>query len=167
MTGPGREYASTADFCSLFKAETNRFYFLCRLLNENAEMAEQCFARSLENCLHSHRVFKDWAQRWATHSIIKTAIQMNSPLRAEPNGQVNGSTRKQEMLVSVVETLTPLERFVYVMTVLERYPYQECATLLASNLREVRAARERALSKLATNPEMLRATQSLALRMTS
>ena len=76
VTRPGRDYATIADFCGLFKAEANRFYYLCRLLVGDTR-AEQCFVSSLENCLLSHRVFREWAQRWAVHTIVKTAIQMN------------------------------------------------------------------------------------------
>jgi DNA-directed RNA polymerase specialized sigma24 family protein len=163
---PVRDYATVADFCGLFKTEANRFYFLCRLLTTDSERAEECFGESLESCLRSHRVFREWAQRWATHTIIKTAIQMkeSAEMIEKPS---QASQRKAEMLLSVVQGLARLDRFVYVMTVFERYSDQECATLLGSTLREVRTARERALAELAKNPELLRATESMALRMTS
>lgn len=165
---PGREYATVSDFCTLFKTEANRFYFLCRLLLVDPAKAEHCFVLSLEACLKSHRVFREWTQRWATHTIIKTSIQMN-----ERNGvpAVHASAptgnRKADMLLAAMQTLSSVDRIVYVMSVLERYSDQECATLLGITLRETKAARERALTQLSQNADLLSLMQPLALRMTS
>jgi DNA-directed RNA polymerase specialized sigma24 family protein len=165
---PGREYATASDFCALFKTEANRFYFLCRLLLSDAAKAEQCFILSLETCLKSHRVFREWAQRWATHTIIKAAIQMNArngvPAVHAPTPTGN---RKADMLLSAMQSLTSVDRTVYVMSVLEGYSDQECATLVGITLRETKSARERALTHLSQNADLLSTMQPLALRMTS
>jgi len=50
--------------------------------------------------------------------------------------------------------LEPLERFVFIMSVLEGYSYQDCAILLGCARQRVISAREQALKRLA------RATQS-------
>ena len=50
--------------------------------------------------------------------------------------------------ISAVLALEPFERFVYVMTVLERYSEQECSVLLGCRRQEVVAARTRALEQI-------------------
>jgi DNA-directed RNA polymerase specialized sigma24 family protein len=151
---PERDYATSVDFCSLFKDHANRFYFLAYLLTGDRDKAEQCFVTSLESCLRSQRVFKEWGVRWATHTILKTAMEMMGSGQKKGQIQVAG-TSEPEILLSVMRELTPFERFAYVMTVLENYSDHECATLLGRTLKDVRAARDRALVRLGGNAELL------------
>ena len=153
--GSAREYATEADFCQLFREQMNRFYFLSLLLTADATKAEQCFVTSLELCMQSRRIFKDWAQRWATHTIIKTAIQIVSPsaLRANVVGLRSpemGNT-SPEALLAALQSIPPLDRFVHHMTVVERYSDLECSTFLECTPTEVRQSRERALQRLGAN----------------
>jgi hypothetical protein len=50
--------------------------------------------------------------------------------------------------MDAVLALEPFERFVYVLTVLERYSEHECSVLLGCARRDVIAARVRALQQL-------------------
>jgi DNA-directed RNA polymerase specialized sigma24 family protein len=55
---------------------------------------------------------------------------------------------EQQAEIAAVARLEPFERFVYVMTVLERYSDHECSILLGCARRDVLAARTRALQQL-------------------
>jgi DNA-directed RNA polymerase specialized sigma24 family protein len=151
-----REYASEADFCQLFRDEMNRFYFLSLLLTADAKKAERCFVTSLEACMQSRRIFKNWTQRWATHTIIKTAIQLVSPTQQQPVLEIPTSDQfanssAPDALLAALQSVPPLDRFVHHMTVVERYSDLECSTFLGCTPKEVRQSRERALQRLASN----------------
>lgn len=53
-------------------------------------------------------------------------------------------------MIAAVLALEPFERFVYVMTVLERYSDQDCSLLLGCARRDVVAARTRAFEQIAS-----------------
>jgi len=148
-------YASGADFCQLFEHEMNRLYLLALMLTGEQEAAEKCFARSLETCSNSGRISPEWAPRWATHNIIKNAIEMVEPAldRAETMGAAAVSESQQHTLAVVMGSLPALDRFVYVMSVLERYSDRECASYLGCAVMAVAPARERAMQAVAAFAE--------------
>jgi DNA-directed RNA polymerase specialized sigma24 family protein len=162
MPAPGaREYATEADFCQLFRDQMNRLYFLSLLLTADAKKAERCFLGSLETCMKSRRIFKAWAERWATHTIIKTAIDIVSPAQHPVSGeslvieQHNGASAP-EALLSALQSVPPLDRFVHHMTVVERYSDLECSTFLRCTPKQVRESRERALQRLGADESLSR-----------
>jgi hypothetical protein len=160
MTGP-TPYASCADFSRVFDEDMNSLYLLSFLLTADREKAEQCFVSGLEDAVEGNPVFKEWARSWARRAIIQNAVRVINPRPVEGNGSRSaslGSGRKtrpaeQPMEVAVVLALEPFERFVYVMTVLERYSDQDCALLLDCTRREVLAARTRAFEQIGSASE--------------
>ena len=65
----------------------------------------------------------------------------------------------EQVEIAAVLALGPFERFVYVMTVLERYSDQDCSLLLDCARRDVVAARTRAFeqigSTMASHPKQV------------
>jgi hypothetical protein len=55
----------------------------------------------------------------------------------------------RDLAISSVFALEDFERFVFVITVLERYSEHRCALLLSSSIRDVRNARIRATEQIA------------------
>jgi DNA-directed RNA polymerase specialized sigma24 family protein len=99
-------------------------------------------------------VFKEWARSWVNRTLLEKAIETVSPLSNRPS-EKRGSwsagvreTHGQDKLNAVAK-LAPLERFVFVMCVLECYPDRDCALLLGCNPNEVSQARRTALRRLA------------------
>lgn len=168
--GKKANYAAEAEFCQLFSGKLSRLYMLSLLLTCDPKRAEQCFVRSFEACLESRGVFKDWAERWATHTIIKEAIKMtlngDAPGRADAP-DLSEQSSDTEALVSGLRELASPDRFVYVMSVLEKYSDRECASFLGCASTDVREARERALRQLAKNDLLLPAEETMPLRMIS
>lgn len=151
-----RDYATESDFCQLFRDQMNEFYFLSLLLTADANLAEECFVASLDSCLRSRRVFKGWAHRWATHTIIKTAIQMVSPAQQKHADTIirfeaGSNHTSAEVLLLALQSIPALDRFVHHMTVVERYSDLESSAFLGCTAKEVRESRERALQRLAAN----------------
>ena len=165
-------YASSEDFRRVFDEDMNSLYLLSFLLTADREKAEQCFVSGLEDAVEGNQVFKEWARSWARRVIIVNAVRAISPRRMEENGRSssasvggNGKTPPVEQVeIASVLALEPFDRFVYVMTVLERYSDQDCSLLLGCTRRDVVAARTRAFkqigSAMPSRPKQLPPTSS-------
>jgi len=151
-----RPYASHDDFRQVFDEDMNSLYLLSLLLTADREKAEQCFVSGLEDAVDGNLVFKEWARSWARRVIIVNAVRVINPRPAEENGRSssamvnnNGRTPPVEQAeLAAVLALEPFERFVYVMTILERYSDQDCSLLLGCARRDVVAARTRAFEQI-------------------
>jgi hypothetical protein len=149
-------YASSADFRRVFDEDLNSLYLLSFLLTADREKAEQCFVSGLEDAIEGNPVFKEWARSWARRVIIVNAVGGINPQPRKENGGAssasassNGKTAPVERVeIAAVLALEPFERFVYVMTVLERYSDQDCSLLLSCARRDVVAARTRAFRQI-------------------
>jgi DNA-directed RNA polymerase specialized sigma24 family protein len=152
-------YAQIEDFCRLFMQESRGLHLLAVLLTRSHERAEQCLLAALDDCLHARHVYRTLTQPWAKRTILHHAIRMVMP-RADNSlpqstqatvhlAEFSGMSELRPELGCVLQ-LGDLERFVFVMTVLEGYRPYECALLLDCSLESVRRAGLRALRQLAT-----------------
>ena len=151
-------YASSADFHQIFEEDMNGLYLLSFLLTADREKAEQCFVSGLEDAVDGNPVFREWARSWARRVIIQNAVRVINPRPAQDGGHSNYPSAssidktlpaEQQAEIAAVLALEPFERFVYVITVLERYSDQDCSVLLGCARRDVLAARTRAFRQLA------------------
>jgi len=150
------EYTTPAEFCRTFEQDMKSLYLLSLLLTAGRHSAEQCFISSLADCLDMRPVFKDWTDFWTRHIVLRNAIRilrpaahkaaMVSPSRpGPPDADLSPALR-------AVLRLNTLERFVFVMSVLEGYSDRDCSLLLGSSTRDVVAAKARALEHLGRTP---------------
>jgi len=157
--GEAEDYATMSDFCRLFMDEMSTLYQLSLLLTGDHEKAEQCFVAGLEDSVKQNLIFKHWARAWAKRMIAVNAVRMLAPRpdhAADPPMAVDlefardfsVAPDKEGTLASVLE-LADFERFVFVMSVLERFPDEDCLDLLGCSLQEFREARTRALVQVA------------------
>jgi hypothetical protein len=146
-------YASSDDFRRVFHQETDSLYRLAFLLTADREKAQQCLVSGLEDSVNGSAVFKEWAQSWARRAIIQNAVRVINPQPMEehaPSSFDSGGTTlaAEQVETAAVLQLEPFERFVYVMSVLERYSDLDCSVLLDCARRDVIAARIRALQQI-------------------
>jgi hypothetical protein len=149
-------YASSDDFRRVFDDDMNTLYLLSFLLTADREKAEQCFVSGLEDAVEGNPVFKEWARSWARRVIIVNAMKVVNPQPVENNAgsssapvSSNGKTLPVEQVeIAAVLGLEPFERFVYVLTVLERYSDLDCSLLLNCARRDVVVARARAFERI-------------------
>jgi hypothetical protein len=152
-------YASSSDFCRIFHEDTDSLYQLSFLLTAERVKAEQCLVSGLEDSLKGSRVFREWARSWARRAIIQNAVRVINPRPMQENVH-SGFNKSREVLVAepaeiaAILELAPFERFVYVMSVLERYSDQDCSVLLGCLRRDVIAARIRALQQIGSAMEL-------------
>jgi hypothetical protein len=151
-------YANSDDFRQVFDEDMNSLYLLSYLLTADHEKAEQCFVSGLEDAVEGNPVFKEWARSWARRVIIVNAVRTINPRPMEESGHSSSATVSsngkmppgEQVEIAAVLALEPFERFVYVMTVLERYSDQDCSVLLGCAGQDVVAARPRAYEQIAS-----------------
>jgi len=144
-------YASVVDFQRIFDEDMNSLHLLSLLLTGDSEKAEQCFISGLEDATKGNPVFKEWARSWARRMIILNAVRAMNPRPMEGTGGSNPAllntlSTEQRPFAAILE-LEPFDRFVYVMSVLERYSDQHCAVFLGCARQDIVTARSRALQQ--------------------
>jgi DNA-directed RNA polymerase specialized sigma24 family protein len=166
------EYAVVEDFQRIFEENMASLYLLALLLTGDHDKAEQCFIAGLEETVQANQVFKVWAHRWARRTIIQNAIRA---LKPHPNAE-NTSLPATDSVCTPARTLIDsdlfhvlalddFERFVFVMSVLERMSDLECAVLLGYSVEKVREARVQALLHTAAAWGQHRGTQMPACQV--
>lgn len=161
QTARSTPYASSNDFCRIFSQEMDGFYVLSFLLTGDREKAERCFVSGLEDSMKGNPVFKEWARSWARRAVIQNAVQIVRPRPMEGNGDSNSGSIESDGKTPLAEReeiaailrLGPFGRFVYVISVLERYSDQDCSVLLGCARRDVLTARTRALQQIGSAVE--------------
>jgi len=158
-TGKPEEHATSDDFRTLFTEEMSSLYRLSLLLTSDQEKAERCFLGGVNDCMQGTPVLKKWASSWAKCMIVENAIRIIAPrpnhasrtrlaVHLEPNSELLTVREKDAVIASVLE-LADFERFAFVMSVLGRYPDQDCSVLMGCTPREISDARRRALQQIA------------------
>jgi hypothetical protein len=149
-------YAAAADFGEVFTEEMHSLYLLSFLLTGDKDKAEQCFIGGLGECLEGIGAFMEWARLWARRAIIRQAIRMIKPAPEttdqSPLVRVKmaaGPSPNNNILAAIV-SLCAFERFVFVMSILERLSDGDCLAFLRCSRRELALARELAVRILAT-----------------
>jgi len=151
------EFATRADFERIFTEDMHGLHLLALLLTADENLAEQSFVSGLEDSIHSNPVFRQWARSWSKRAIIKNAIKL-VPLSTDQSAapaiplQVETGDSQADALIACVTGLEPLQRFVFVMAVLEGYSTAECSTLLACAPQRIIAAKAEVLQHMGNKP---------------
>jgi hypothetical protein len=146
-------YTTASDFRQLFIEGMRGLYALSLFLTADSEQAERCFVAGLDDCINGNPVFRDWAYAWSRRSIIMNAIRaVFSPGGANLPASTALAPSDWNLVdgpLAAVIQLQPLERFVFVMSLLEGYSDHECSVLLNKSRREIVSTRTLALEHLA------------------
>ena len=153
------DYATRSDFCRIYLEQMNSLYLLSLLLTANPQQAEKCFALGFDDSTNNNSVFKARANLWARRCIILQAIRLLCPRPSDENelnettllpliGDVPAEVRAYPNFGRIVG-LNSFDRFVFIMSILEKYSDQECSLLLGCFRRDVSKARIGAIRHLA------------------
>ena len=154
--GGATPYAAAADFGEVFTEEMHSLYLLSFLLTADKDKAEQCFIGGLGECLEGMGAFMEWARLWARRAIIRHAIRTIRPTPDDTDLSLPARVNKSRLasssnnLLAAIVSLSAFERFVFVMSILERLSDGDCLSLLRCSRRELDLARELAVRFLAT-----------------
>jgi hypothetical protein len=163
------DYAKHADFCDVFKNDMKSLYLLAFLLTANHKESEQCFVSTVEEAFQEQAVFMEWARAWVKRRVIENAIEIVSPASVG-SGQKRDfwcarhreTGRKCE--IDSVTKLAAFERFVFVMTILERHSNWDCSLLLGCSIKKVAHARMKALRQLPDLAALFPGSDELSMR---
>src|ERR1035438_7887384 len=168
-TETSQAYATRIEFCRVFAENMDGMHLLSFLLTADQAKAEECFVSGLEDCVEGTYVFRDWAQSWARRTIIQNAIRMLAPRKNHstvadaPSDAVScsfGQTQDTDYAIARILRLEHFERFVFVMSVLEKYSDQDCCVLLGCSRQDVGETRMRALLLVAESARVHTAAPS-------
>jgi hypothetical protein len=142
------QYATSADHTWIFQQDMSSLYLLSFLLTGNHARAEQCYLGAIESAIKGNPVFKEWAGSWSRRCVIRSAIRLGFSQSIHNEVRDVWDESAVSSVIHVVTRLAPLERFVFVMSVLERYSAPECSVLLNCTAQDVIAIRLQALRAL-------------------
>ena len=146
-------YATGADFCRAFKQNLNQLYMLGFLLTANHRTAERCLVSAFEKASSNKYVFREFVGSWIKRTVINIAIQS---VFGKPGGDKHTrepwcderSETAASATIDAITRLAPLDRFVFVMSVLEGCSNKECSLLLRCSVETVASARMQAFNTL-------------------
>jgi hypothetical protein len=147
-------YATGTDCWNILADEMHGLFLLSFLLTADLDKAGQCFVSGMGECEEEIGVFMAWAQARARRTILNHAIWMIMPAPEcadnFSSALLKGSaTSGRIKLFDAILGLNAFERFVYVMSVLEKQSDDDCSTLLRCSPRDVIIARALACERLA------------------
>jgi hypothetical protein len=154
------DYATHVDFCDVLRNETKHLYLLAFLLMANHQESEHCFESMVEEAFREETVFKEWVLSWIKRRLIENAIKMVSPASARSPQKrdlwgLGQCEPQRERTIDTVTKLAVFERFVFVISILERYSDWDCALLLGCGTNRVAQARIEALRRLPDRAALL------------
>jgi len=103
----------------------------------------------------------EWTDGWTRRVLVQNAVALMRPESDSDEQPVSCNLGLKPALHAIMR-LRNLERFVFVLSILEGYSDRECSLLLGRSARDIMAAKVRALENLAANLEFLNTPSSLA-----
>jgi DNA-directed RNA polymerase specialized sigma24 family protein len=169
ITGLRSDYATRADFCDAFADDTDSLYLLTFLLTANHEAAERYLVATVKQAFKPSTVFKDWVRSWIRRTLITGAITIvfdgSDRGQASPDSWYP-SQGDARFAINAIARVADLDRFVFVMSVLEGYSVHECSLLLSCPPATVIESRARALRDLAElNASLMSVVTGVSLRL--
>jgi hypothetical protein len=151
--------ATSGDYREVFLKEMSSLYLLSFLLTASHKLAADCFSDGFSECIIGLPVSREWAKPWAKHTLIRNAIRIIDPCVRSAGRVCAGTPSKSdsdlswnlpnETFLGNVLMLETFARFVVVISVLEGYLDQDCASFLGTSKRRVQNSRIRASRELA------------------
>jgi hypothetical protein len=143
-------YATATDYYRIFVEEMDSLYLLAFLLTADKEVAEQTVVAGLGECIERVGVFLERARSSARRAIVKDAIRKIRPVPPEDANEFFGSAKVPETVgartpFAIIASLRAFERFVFVMSVLEGQPDEDCQSLLSCSRQDIVMARKAAM----------------------
>jgi hypothetical protein len=140
------EYARAADFCAVFTRDAESFYQLAFLLTGSERRAWDCILMAMEDC-NKAKVFKPWAASWSRLAVIERALKSSSGDSMVSSSDAERDSNEARAILQ----LKGIDRFVFVLSVLEKYSIRDCAILLRTNKREIAEIKTRTLREVSAS----------------
>ncbi len=134
------------DFVTSANHQMYSLYLLSLLLTADHDKAEQCVISAIGEYVERIGPFVGWENFLTRRAVIRQAIRMIQPVpehidHASFICSEGPATPEDDNPFGAILLLGPFERFVFVMSILEKQSAEECATLLGCSRRDVMMAR--------------------------
>jgi hypothetical protein len=144
---PLQEDAGVTDYAEIFLDQMNCLYLLSFLVTADRHLAERCFSKALDEYVEARGGFLEWAKQEGRRAVLRHAVQIIRPVPKETydrpfygNARPLVSAAHQPFVA--ITSLGAFERFVFVMSVIEALPQEECAARLNCSMEDVAIGRE-------------------------
>jgi|HubBroStandDraft_1064217.scaffolds.fasta_scaffold95673_2 hypothetical protein len=158
--------STAAQFVRRVSEQMQSLQLLSLLLTGDPTRAEQCFIGAIDEYAELDGSFVDWGQLRARQAICRHAAEVMQPALNRADIRT-GDCREGTIAMTGcspfggILSLDALERFVYVITVLEGQSDRDCADLLRCTDRDVMIGRTLAVTQLAlTDRDLSWATET-------
>lgn len=149
--GSGIGHATKRDLCAGLDKDTDALYLLAFLLTANHSMAEELFVSATDTVFKASSVRGNWMRHWLKYTFMKTAATVfreSCDEKRNPDRWFETNPAEAGAIINAITRLGTLERFAYVMSVLEGYSVRECSILLGCSDKQVVEARTRAIQSI-------------------
>jgi len=133
-----------------FQKDMKSLFLLSLMLTADVDSAESCFVSSLGDCMSMKPSVEEWTNDCMRHLLVHNAVAMLRPAIEDDEQLVNCNLALNPALHAVIR-LKNFERFVFVLSILEGHSNHECSVLMKSSVRDIAAAKIRALENFAAN----------------
>jgi hypothetical protein len=142
-----QEYPDKSDYSQVFMHQMTSLHLLSVLVTADKELADECFSKALDEYVEGDGGFMEWAKSEGRRAVLQHAFEMIRPVpRKAYSWSFYENTPSAFLAVplpfAVITSLSPFERFVFVMSSIEGFSEQECASLLQCSVWDVTIGRE-------------------------
>jgi hypothetical protein len=133
----------------------HNLYLLSLLLTAVPHKAQQCFLDGIGECESEIDAFMSWAQARARRTIVERAIRVVAPTPEHAydfsfDHLKLSAVKMKTNIFDAILGLNAFERFVFIISVVEKRCDEDCSTLLGCSQKDVMIARSVALAQLAS-----------------
>jgi DNA-directed RNA polymerase specialized sigma24 family protein len=170
------EYAGREELASVFECQRAGLQKLALLLTADEQAARRCMILAFRECIAGSPISREWALNWTRRMVIRNAISLVMGRENESHVNTNdgtdsaltgfspddspGANAESESILDLPE----LDRFVFVICVLERYSMYDCALLLGRSPRDINEARQRVGNRVGNVDEVIQSSQRFVMR---
>lgn len=137
------------DFCKIFNDEMHSLYLLAFLLTADKDKAEECYLGGLRECVERIGVWVGRPRFWARRAVVSHAVRMIRPIPGKDASWLSiadlPAYSTPNSPFEVIVRLSAFERFVFVMSILEGQPDEDCQNLLGCSRQAVVTGRKAAM----------------------
>jgi hypothetical protein len=146
------------DVRRFFTGEMTDVLRLALYLTADVKKAETCLILAMRDCFERGTVSEEWLPRWARRMVVRNAIRLVLEKETETYPETGfalyqrASDDLNDWLLESVEILqlNDFDRLAFIICVFERYAELDCALLMRTTPKNVKAAIARAGNQLLT-----------------
>jgi hypothetical protein len=140
------EHISAAKYSATIMDQMNCLYLLSYLVTADRQVAEHCLTRALAEYVEGQIGFLAWAENEGRLAVLRQAIRSVRPVLKQVRwlncSEMMPSVATAHQPFAVITSLSPFERFAFVMCTIENLPEDDSAGLLNCTVEDLALGHE-------------------------